>query len=84
PCLSNKLIYQDVPLRHSPGLDLHLNTQTQRCCLSCPLCDLELNGPEEIKASGADITKAVLPSNTAVSWGATPPAAVDIHDTHAG
>ncbi len=27
----HKLIYQDVPLRHSPGLDLRLNTQTQRC-----------------------------------------------------
>ena len=27
----HKLIYQDVPLRHPPGLDLRLKTQTQRC-----------------------------------------------------
>jgi hypothetical protein len=27
----HKLIYQDVPLRHRPGLDLRLRTQTQRC-----------------------------------------------------
>ncbi|MGW3659569.1 DUF397 domain-containing protein [Streptomyces sp. NPDC005151] len=27
----HKLIYQDVPLRHSPGLDLRLAAQTQRC-----------------------------------------------------
>jgi hypothetical protein len=28
----HKVIYQDVPLPHSPGLDLRLRTQTNWCC----------------------------------------------------
>lgn len=39
--------------------------------LSCRVCGLELNGPEEIRASAADIEKAVVPSTISVSWGPT-------------
>ncbi|MER6112440.1 hypothetical protein [Streptomyces hirsutus] len=50
--------------------------------LACPLCGLELNGSEEVKASGVDVTKAVLPSSVTASWTPTTPALLDTDDLH--
>ncbi|MCW8382403.1 hypothetical protein [Streptomyces justiciae] len=52
--------------------------------LQCRLCGLELNNLEEIKASGADAEKAMLPSSVSVSYGPTLPFTVHMGETHAG
>ncbi|MFF3208423.1 hypothetical protein [Streptomyces sp. NPDC002962] len=50
--------------------------------LDCPLCGLKLTGPEEINASGAEVEKAVVPSNVIISWGRTLPAPLDLSRIH--
>ncbi|MFC4609714.1 hypothetical protein ACFO9E_18115 [Streptomyces maoxianensis] len=50
--------------------------------LHCTLCALDLNSPEEIKASGVDVGAAMIPASMSISWGPTLPAAPDISEIH--
>ncbi|KUN55477.1 hypothetical protein AQJ46_49475 [Streptomyces canus] len=52
--------------------------------LRCHLCTLELNSPEEMRASGTVIQVTGLPSSVAISWGRTLPTRLEFGETHAG
>lgn len=52
--------------------------------LGCPLCNLKLNSPEEIAASGADVEKAKLPTSVHFTWGPTLPYTFKIGKTQTG
>ncbi|MCX4561588.1 hypothetical protein [Streptomyces phaeochromogenes] len=52
--------------------------------LRCHLCALELNSPDEMRASGTDIQVAGISASLFASWGRTLPSEVEFGETHAG
>jgi hypothetical protein len=55
--------------------------------LSCPLCGLELNGKDEIDASGAHVEGepgTPVPSTLSISYGPSFPYSVELGETHSG
>ncbi|MGW3291490.1 hypothetical protein ACWDR3_43365 [Streptomyces sp. NPDC001002] len=52
--------------------------------LGCGMCNLKLEGQEELAASGADVEKAALPGGIHFTWGATLPLTLKIGETYAG
>ncbi|MEV0227209.1 hypothetical protein [Streptomyces sp. NPDC050704] len=70
---------EEAHIRMTPIRSTTTGAEVTVDLLDCPLCGLKLTGPEEIKASGADIEKAVVPSNIIVSWGMTLPTPLDLN-----
>ncbi|MFF4308517.1 hypothetical protein [Streptomyces sp. NPDC001507] len=52
--------------------------------LACGLCNLVLDGPDQIAASGADVEKAQLPAGVAFTWGPTLAFTPKISQVHSG
>ncbi|MGC4906560.1 hypothetical protein ACLQ2J_12640 [Streptomyces cyaneofuscatus] len=58
------------------------HTELSAFWLRCRLCDLELDGADQIAASGADVEKAQVPTSIDLSWDVTPHTALEVGPTY--